>query len=109
MDSWSGNNSGGSARNGTGRSNSWRNSSSSSAEVMRTCTCGREVVVRTSWTTMNPGRRFRGCPGDAGKYCGTFQWVDPPMCRRSLEVIPGLLNRINQYDARRQRAQERFE
>ncbi|KAK4412538.1 hypothetical protein Salat_2900900 [Sesamum alatum] len=42
-----------------------------------------------------------------GYYCGTFQWVDPPMCRRSKEVIPGLLNRISQYESEVKRANER--
>ncbi|GKE51846.1 hypothetical protein Tco_1487002 [Tanacetum coccineum] len=26
------------------------------------CACGLEVVIRTSWTNRNPGRRFYGCP-----------------------------------------------
>ncbi|GKA75703.1 hypothetical protein Tco_0782081 [Tanacetum coccineum] len=26
------------------------------------CACGLEVVIRTSWTNQNPGRRFYGCP-----------------------------------------------
>ena len=28
-------------------------------------------------------------------HCGFFTWVDPPMCARSKEIIPGLLRRIN--------------
>ncbi|KAK4421451.1 hypothetical protein Salat_2095700 [Sesamum alatum] len=44
----------------------------------------------------------RPTPGDIsaaarGSYCGTFQWVDPPMCRRAKEVILGLLNLILRY------------
>ncbi|KAK4416837.1 hypothetical protein Salat_2509200 [Sesamum alatum] len=67
------------------------------------CDCELEVVMRTSWTTSNPGRRFRGCPGRsvriyAGTYCGTFEWVDPPMCQRSTEVISGLLKRLARND-----------
>ncbi|PWA63782.1 zinc finger, GRF-type [Artemisia annua] len=26
------------------------------------CACGLQVVVRTSWTNRNPGRRFYSCP-----------------------------------------------
>ncbi|KAK4397743.1 hypothetical protein Sango_1249800 [Sesamum angolense] len=63
--------------------------------VVRTCLCGYEVVVRTSWTNSNLDRRFQGCLGNTGSYCGVFQWVDPPMCRRAKEIIPGLLSRRN--------------
>ncbi|KAK4441730.1 hypothetical protein Salat_0507900 [Sesamum alatum] len=64
-------------------------------------------LLRTSWTNANPRRCFRGCPGNMGSYCGTFQWVDPPMCRRSKEVILGLLNRISDYESEVKRADER--
>ncbi|KAL0427358.1 UNVERIFIED_CONTAM: hypothetical protein Slati_2910600 [Sesamum latifolium] len=74
------------------------NDYSSADNLFRICTCGKEVVVRTSWTSKNPGRRFCGCPGDEGFYCSSFQWVDPAMCRRSKEVIPALLNRLSQYE-----------
>ncbi|KAL2238077.1 UNVERIFIED_CONTAM: hypothetical protein Sindi_0999400 [Sesamum indicum] len=72
----------------------------STESVVRFCRCGRDVLLRTSWTTLNSGRRFCGCPGNEGQYCDTFQWVDPPMCRRSKEIIPGLLNRISEYETR---------
>ncbi|KAL0456734.1 UNVERIFIED_CONTAM: hypothetical protein Slati_1012600 [Sesamum latifolium] len=100
-----------------------RNRSASPYDLLRICTCGKEVVVRTSWTTTNPGRRFRGCPGnevgccslyavvvyEIGQYCRSFQWVDPPMCRRSKEIIPGLLNRLSQYETTVKCAKERLE
>ncbi|KAL0361524.1 UNVERIFIED_CONTAM: hypothetical protein Sradi_3836900 [Sesamum radiatum] len=73
-------------------------SSSAESTVLRTCFCGLEVVVRTSWTNANPGRQFRGCPGEGGTYCNVFQWVDPPMCRRAKEIIPGLLNKLGEKD-----------
>ncbi|KAK4394007.1 hypothetical protein Sango_1871500 [Sesamum angolense] len=72
--------------------------STGDSSVVRTCLCDYEVVVRTSWTNSNPGRRFRGCPGDNGSYCGVFQWVDPPMCRQAKEIIPGLLSRLNDQE-----------
>ncbi|KAL0451548.1 UNVERIFIED_CONTAM: hypothetical protein Slati_1132900 [Sesamum latifolium] len=82
------------------RPNPTHTASSSDFDTLRICSCGRELLVRASWTSTNPDRRFRGCPGNEGKYCGseTFQWVDPPMCRRSKEIIPGLLNRLNTYE-----------
>ncbi|KAK4429246.1 hypothetical protein Salat_1224900 [Sesamum alatum] len=67
-------------------------------EVVRICKCGHDLVVRTSWTNSNPGRHFRSCSADAGNQCGVFEWIDPPMCRRSIEVIPGLLKRLNSQE-----------
>ncbi|GER30052.1 GRF zinc finger containing protein, partial [Striga asiatica] len=61
------------------------------------CYCGRRAVIRTSWTTENPGRRFQACSNlseeDPG--CVFFDWYDPPMCRRAKALIPGLLKKMN--------------
>ncbi|PWA89653.1 zinc finger, GRF-type [Artemisia annua] len=54
------------------------------------CACGLQCVVRTSWTNRNPGRRFYSCP-TYNSSCPFIGWVDPPMCDRSLDIIPGLL------------------
>ncbi|KAL0367474.1 UNVERIFIED_CONTAM: hypothetical protein Sradi_3637500 [Sesamum radiatum] len=91
------------------RSFSGKNGSTLPYDLLRICTCGKEVVVHTSWTTTNPGRRFRGCPGNKGQYCRSFQWVDPPMCCCSKEIIPGLPNRLSQYETAVKCAKERLE
>ncbi|KAL0409593.1 UNVERIFIED_CONTAM: hypothetical protein Sradi_1893700 [Sesamum radiatum] len=91
------------------RSTNRHTASSTDSDILRICTCGREVVVQTSWMSNNPGRRFRGCPGIEGKYCRTFQWVDPPMCRRSKELIPGLLIHLNQLETAVKRAKQLVE
>ncbi|KAL0433434.1 UNVERIFIED_CONTAM: hypothetical protein Slati_2677700 [Sesamum latifolium] len=75
-----------------------RNSNTSGIGADAVCRCGYYVVTRTSWTTSNPGRRFRGCLESNGNYCRTFEWIDPPMCIRSLVVIPGLLKKLNGYE-----------
>ncbi|KAK9065200.1 hypothetical protein SSX86_016583 [Deinandra increscens subsp. villosa] len=85
---------------------------------MAVCYCRREATIRTSWTELNPGRRFYSCALDVrlivdrflnfvsdsddcrklnvqGGNCGFFGWVDPPMCARSSEVIPGPLRSKN--------------
>ncbi|KAK6121476.1 hypothetical protein DH2020_044784 [Rehmannia glutinosa] len=59
------------------------------------CYCGRRAVLRTSWTDDNPGRRFHSCLQYSGGGCSFFDWEDPPMCRRSKVIIPGLLRKIN--------------
>ncbi|KAL4557104.1 hypothetical protein LXL04_035274 [Taraxacum kok-saghyz] len=43
------------------------------------CDCGDLVGKWTSWTDLNPGRRFVGCPNfqDREKDCDYFDWVDP--------------------------------
>lgn len=32
------------------------------------------------------------------KGCGFLEWIDPPMCKRSVQIIPGLLNKINMFE-----------
>ncbi|KAL8053324.1 hypothetical protein ABFX02_05G063400 [Erythranthe guttata] len=64
-----------------------------------TCFCSRRPVMKTSWTDLNPGRRYTNCdkfrkPGG----CNYFVWTDPPMCERSRQIIPGLLRRINKQE-----------
>nr|KAJ0203201.1 hypothetical protein LSAT_V11C500271740 [Lactuca sativa] len=61
------------------------------------CFCGREAVVRTSWTSANPGRRFLSCP-QKGSRCQFLGWIDPPMCARAMLIIPELLRNINKVN-----------
>ncbi|KAL4560872.1 hypothetical protein LXL04_033028 [Taraxacum kok-saghyz] len=61
------------------------------------CFCGRVAIVRTAWTSTNPGRRFHACPKQ-GSRCGFLGWIDPPMCARSVDIIPGLLRNINKHE-----------
>ncbi|KAG5540676.1 hypothetical protein RHGRI_020789 [Rhododendron griersonianum] len=50
------------------------------------CECGRRVVMRTSLTVKNPGRRFLGCINYKKENdCNFFVWVDPETCPRGLE------------------------
>ncbi|XP_012827969.1 PREDICTED: uncharacterized protein LOC105949220 [Erythranthe guttata] len=74
-------------------------SQSSGVQVNNTCYCARMAIMKTSWTDLNPGRRFAICP----KYkqiggCKYYVWIDPPMCDRSRNIIPGLLRNINKYE-----------
>ena len=65
------------------------------------CACGRRAFVYTSWTDSNPGRRFWGCTNYRGDLnCGFFRWLDPPICARSKQIIPGLLRRLRELDMR---------
>nr|GEW26289.1 zinc finger, GRF-type [Tanacetum cinerariifolium] len=62
---------------------------------MALCFCNRRCLVRCSWTPHNPGRRFYYCAQLLGTDCGFFDWVDPPMCARSTQIILGLLKLSN--------------
>ncbi|GFQ05671.1 hypothetical protein PHJA_002711200 [Phtheirospermum japonicum] len=68
------------------------------------CNCGRNAVQRTSWTDLNPGRRYTTCSKfrEIGG-CTYFSWVDAPMCDRARHIIPGLLRRVNRLEAEVQR------
>nr|GEU64854.1 zinc finger, GRF-type [Tanacetum cinerariifolium] len=57
--------------------------------------CGGPSIIRTSWTTINPARRFCCC-AKRGINCGIIDWYDPPMCPRSVQVIPCLLRSMNE-------------
>ncbi|KAL6513934.1 hypothetical protein OROHE_019390 [Orobanche hederae] len=74
-------------------------SQSSRSSRTTTCFCGRVPVIVPSWKEKNVGRRFLGCSRypDAG-YCNFFQWFDPPMCDRSLQIIPGLLRKLDEQN-----------
>ncbi|KAK6148207.1 hypothetical protein DH2020_019119 [Rehmannia glutinosa] len=63
------------------------------------CHCGRNSIVKTSWTNLNPGRRYKACTKfrEVGG-CHYFSWIDSPMCSRAQQIIPGLLKRINKHD-----------
>ncbi|KAL4576108.1 hypothetical protein LXL04_012197 [Taraxacum kok-saghyz] len=73
------------------------------------CFCGKLAVVRTSWASINLGRRFYGCPLTfrhnpifshmKGSRCRFIGWVDPPMCPHSIVVIPGLFKNNNITEA----------
>ncbi|KAL8242126.1 hypothetical protein R6Q59_012428 [Mikania micrantha] len=61
---------------------------------MAMCNCGRIAIIRTSWTSLNPGRQFHSCPRPVGQCRRFLGWVDPPMCPRAVGVIPGLLKDV---------------
>ncbi|GKA77915.1 zinc finger, GRF-type containing protein [Tanacetum coccineum] len=62
------------------------------------CACGLEAVIRTSWTNRNSGRRFYGCPTLSPTCVNFLRWYDPPMCQRSVQIIPGLLRSRNELE-----------
>ncbi|KAL4556154.1 hypothetical protein LXL04_038797 [Taraxacum kok-saghyz] len=53
-----------------------------------------EFMILTSWSDLNPGRRFWSC-GKKGSRCRFIGWYDPPMCARAVSIIPGLLRSMN--------------
>ncbi|GJY59423.1 hypothetical protein Tco_0459315 [Tanacetum coccineum] len=63
--------------------------------MVRCPSCKAQSIIRTSWTSVNPGRRFYCCPGTHG----IIDWYDDPMCPRAVQIIPGLLRNINTLQA----------
>ncbi|CAI9271160.1 unnamed protein product [Lactuca saligna] len=66
---------------------------------MVVCFCGKLALVKTSWTALNPGRRFYVCP-TKDSICRFIGWVDAPMSPRCKTIIPGLLRNINMLEER---------
>ena len=52
-----------------------------------TCRCENEATNITSWRDRNPRRQFWNCTR-----CGFLRWPGPPMCARTLVVIPSLIS-----------------
>ncbi|KAL4580849.1 hypothetical protein LXL04_017054 [Taraxacum kok-saghyz] len=69
------------------------------------CFCGRNALMRTSWTDLNPGRRFWGCPKPYST-CGFIGWIDGPMYERSKHVFPGLLRSLNRVERSLEKSKE---
>ncbi|KAL6284719.1 hypothetical protein ACE6H2_015648 [Prunus campanulata] len=59
----------------------------------RYCECGSEIKRQTSWTDLNPGRRFDACCNN-WRGLHFFNWGENETCARGKEILPGLLRRI---------------
>ena len=56
---------------------------------LRRCPCGERRVIRTSWTSSNPGRKFWSCDNQS---CNrTFEWIEEEVHERARRTIAGLL------------------
>ncbi|GER31392.1 B3 domain-containing protein Os12g0592300 [Striga asiatica] len=70
------------------------------------CYCRQLAVIRTSWTSENPRRRFSFCKLYKEGGCNFFSWIDGPMCNRSKQLINGLLQKSNELRDRVQQLQD---
>ncbi|KAL3510474.1 hypothetical protein ACH5RR_029875 [Cinchona calisaya] len=59
------------------------------------CKCGEPCGIVTSWTEINPARKFHGCH-KYGKHgaCDFCLWYDPPMCKRTNNILAKLLRNL---------------
>ncbi|GER39719.1 GRF zinc finger containing protein, partial [Striga asiatica] len=63
------------------------------------CHCGKSAVKKTSWTDMNPGRRYSTCKNFLEVGGCTYRcWIDPPICARARQIIPGLVKRVSMLE-----------
>ncbi|PQM32635.1 uncharacterized protein Pyn_32818 [Prunus yedoensis var. nudiflora] len=82
-------------------------------EEVPMCWCGKAATIRTSWTDLNPGRRFSMCAAkvretnEGLKGCQFWAWFDPAMCERSKVVISGLLKSQNRLEKSVAKARQR--
>ncbi|KAL4591527.1 hypothetical protein LXL04_004495 [Taraxacum kok-saghyz] len=53
---------------------------------MVVCFYGGIVILKTSWTSTNPGCRFHSSP-QINSRCDFSGWIDPPMCARQDKAI----------------------
>ncbi|XP_050231275.1 uncharacterized protein LOC126680234 [Mercurialis annua] len=63
------------------------------------CYCNQPAVLKTAWTTKNPGRRFFGCHGyQSGDGCDYFDWLDQPLPHRTKSLLFGLLEKVDKQE-----------
>ncbi|GMP55214.1 hypothetical protein CsSME_00020097 [Camellia sinensis var. sinensis] len=78
----------------------------------RLCYCGERSHVKTSMAFGNMGRRFYGCARyGVNATCGSFEWVDSPMCQCGKEMLPKMVAKMNQLKnelARSRRREKMF-
>ncbi|KAL6272754.1 hypothetical protein ACE6H2_023446 [Prunus campanulata] len=85
-------------------------SSTDSNSRRRYCECGSEIKQRTSWTDLNPGRRFEACCNNRNSKRGVhfFEWVEKETCARGKEILPGLLRRVRAMEDELRATAENF-
>ncbi|BBN68450.1 reduced lateral root formation [Prunus dulcis] len=67
-------------------------SSTDSTRSNRYCFCGMKIKWHTSWTNLNPERRFEHNSQTRHHF---FDWLDNETCPSGKEVLPGLLRRLS--------------
>ncbi|KAL7096447.1 hypothetical protein ACP275_10G079800 [Erythranthe tilingii] len=80
------------------RSNDSGESNSYCSGLRFHCHCGLETTIKTSRTERNPGRRFYCCSLKEEHRCNFFRWCDESTREPSVEVISGLLTKLNLYE-----------
>ncbi|KAK5846707.1 hypothetical protein PVK06_003004 [Gossypium arboreum] len=51
------------------------------------CHCNKLAPRDTSWSDLNPGRRFYGCSDFRDSGCDFFKWYDGKMCDHATELL----------------------
>ncbi|TYI39424.1 hypothetical protein ES332_A02G097500v1 [Gossypium tomentosum] len=51
------------------------------------CHCNKLAPRDTSWSDLNPGRRFYGCSDFRDGGCDFFKWYDGKKCDREIELL----------------------
>ncbi|XP_028118817.1 uncharacterized protein LOC114316355 [Camellia sinensis] len=76
--------------------------------LARTCYYGQTPPVRTAWTNANIERRFiRYANYGIHVTCEYFEWIDPPLCCRSCDLLPRLVQRVNHMEFEVEKTQKK--
>ncbi|CAB4283899.1 unnamed protein product [Prunus armeniaca] len=83
--------------------------SNQSPKSVKYCHFGSLIKLRTSWTYMNPGRRFEACDNNHKNRVGEhyFRWLNKETCTSGKNVVPGLLRRTRMMETVMRETEER--
>ncbi|XP_009783062.1 uncharacterized protein [Nicotiana sylvestris] len=84
------------------------NSSMSPYSAARISKYGVSPKLNTSWTQLNPGRRFFACKIRKKKVgCDYFCWYDDKIPTQAKNIIWGLLKRVKAFEEEKVQAKRR--
>ncbi|XP_060185438.1 uncharacterized protein LOC132614895 [Lycium barbarum] len=67
--------------------------------------CGNEALLKTSWTQLNPGRRFLCCKiSKKMGGCDYFFWIEDRHPAQANRAMWGLLKKVKAFEEKRIRA-----
>ncbi|CAB4279735.1 unnamed protein product [Prunus armeniaca] len=78
--------------------------------IHRYCACGTKIIRRTSWTDLNPGKRFDACDKNWNIKRGMhyFECVDNETFPRGKQMVPGLLRRLRAMEEESRAKEEKL-
>ncbi|CAB4307313.1 unnamed protein product [Prunus armeniaca] len=84
--------------------------STTSSGTSRYYASGTKIIRQTSWTDLNPGRRFDACDKNWNRRRDMhfFEWVDNETCLRGKQVVSSLLRRLRAMEEKGRAKEEQL-